>query len=630
MKLKLRFLIGAIFLLMSISFISCKTTSTNAITYSYFPEKDKVDEIFASNDFEKITSFYLFFQNDPDSNFRSDIEQRYLYFIADQFLTSIEKNSTLDIVLRNFINYWFVKYLKNLQIDKINDFDVNIQDENLIIMKKYIAAKFDKIENYYYFKALNQYINDIFPFCNLCSEVKEKKFSESKFIKNYSELSKNIVMVVSDRGIKVENGQSIPDISLGTGFFIDYDLIVTNNHVVYDEEKKGINKISVKLGSSVFKADIILEDPAYDIAFLRISYKNPDFKYFKLASQVEIGLEVIASGNPLGLSFSNTKGIVSNINREFTEIGKVIQIDAPLSPGNSGGPVFTPAFELVGIAFAGITDGQNINFILPSYFMADLLMFAFENITFSRSWAGFYFTGDKIIYQIKDNINYLVTKKINPPLLNNIFPGHFDILYNLAKKELKEIPLSKETTQTNDSNQSENSGANSENRMELITSYFPFKSSNGLLDPDSLKIEMADESRNNILLMTQRVISLLPRNTIIPVLFGNNISFFLSTRRPGYPVKAMLQSDSIDNCLEVIFNAKFVKDGDYYKFEEIYNDELSLFYGINAGDLVKVIYYQINDQQKAVVLYVSIKYRRYGSTTQNYSILVPFTQPGFF
>jgi len=92
----------------------------------------------------------------------------------------------------------------------------------------------------------------------------------------------------------------------------------------------------------------------------------------------------------------------------------------------------------------------------------------------------------------------------------------------------------------------------------------------------------------------------------------------------------MLQSDSIDNCLEVIFNAKFVKEGDYYKFEEIYNDELSLFYGINAGDLVKVIYYQINDRQKAVIIYVSIKYRRYGSTTQNYSILVPFTQAGFF
>ncbi|MFN3412217.1 MAG: hypothetical protein ACK4YF_08665, partial [Exilispira sp.] len=73
-----------------------------------------------------------------------------------------------------------------------------------------------------------------------------------------------------------------------------------------------------------------------------------------------------------------------------------------------------------------------------------------------------------------------------------------------------------------------------------------------------------------------------------------------------------------------------VKQSEYYKIEKLYNPEISLFYGINPGDLIKVITHQIQNQKKVILLYLYIKRSRYGYALQQLSIALSFSQPGFF
>ena len=140
--------------------------------------------------------------------------------------------------------------------------------------------------------------------------------------------------------------------SLGSGVIIDGNagLIATNHHVIAQA-----SQIRVQLADKrVFMATVVGADPGSDLAVLRITSPSP-LPQVKLgdSDDVMIGEQVIAIGNPYGLSHTVTTGVVSAVDRRVptkrAKLSGLIQIDASINPGNSGGPLLNVDGEVIGI-----------------------------------------------------------------------------------------------------------------------------------------------------------------------------------------------------------------------------------------------------------------------------------------
>ncbi len=141
--------------------------------------------------------------------------------------------------------------------------------------------------------------------------------------------------------------------SSGSGFIVSRDgYILTNNHVV-----EGADRVRVKLlDRRVFDARVVGRDPTTDVAVLKIDARNLTAVAFGDDEKVKIGEWVLAVGNPLGLDFTVTAGIVSakgrglaGLQRSNYDISDFIQTDAAINPGNSGGPLVNARGEVIGI-----------------------------------------------------------------------------------------------------------------------------------------------------------------------------------------------------------------------------------------------------------------------------------------
>lgn len=178
-----------------------------------------------------------------------------------------------------------------------------------------------------------------------------------------------VVNIIVDDSNKQEQGS-------GTGFIISPDgLILTNKHVIdVADEKTGEYRIILNSGKKYY-AQFIGKDPINDLAILKIFDKN--LPYVKLGSSdnLNLGTSVIAIGNALGRYQSSvTKGIVSGLGRNLTasngsgkaeNLNNVIQTDAEINLGNSGGPLINLAGEVVGINVAVDQSGSAIGFAIP-------------------------------------------------------------------------------------------------------------------------------------------------------------------------------------------------------------------------------------------------------------------------
>ena len=167
--------------------------------------------------------------------------------------------------------------------------------------------------------------------------------------------------------IEIETGEGVFGGGQGTGFIISSEgQVVTNAHVV-----ENATDIQVMLyDGSVLEAELVQQDPTRDLAVLQIEGEDLPAARLGLSADVEVGDEVLAIGNALGLGDTPTvtTGIVSALERELqlsgSRLTRLIQTDAAINPGNSGGPLVNANGEVIGVNTAIAGNAEGIGFAI--------------------------------------------------------------------------------------------------------------------------------------------------------------------------------------------------------------------------------------------------------------------------
>lgn len=176
-------------------------------------------------------------------------------------------------------------------------------------------------------------------------------------------------------GMKIVSKEKIQKGS-GTGFLISSDgFILTNKHVVSSGNEKTAEFRIIMNSGKKYYAQFIGKDPLYDFAILKIFDKDLPYVELGNSDKLEIGTSVMAIGNALGIYRNSvTKGIISGLERNLTasdgsgyseDLSNVLQTDAEINLGNSGGPLIDLNGKVVGVNVAVDQTGTAIGFAIP-------------------------------------------------------------------------------------------------------------------------------------------------------------------------------------------------------------------------------------------------------------------------
>jgi S1-C subfamily serine protease len=222
----------------------------------------------------------------------------------------------------------------------------------------------------------------------------------------FEEAEESVVQITSkrpgDNQVVIFNGREIPqnNIALGSGFIYDQEgRIITNHHVVSNAEEVDVQFVD----GDTFTAKVVGKDPYSDIGILQIT--DNEFFDKKVAaleiansSEIQVGEQIIAIGNPFGLAGTLTTGVISQVGRLLPNdvtgysISNTIQTDAAINPGNSGGPLLNMNGEVVGMNTAifsstGVYSG--VGFAIPSNKLLKEIPVLIEKGKYVHPWLGF-------------------------------------------------------------------------------------------------------------------------------------------------------------------------------------------------------------------------------------------------
>ena len=222
--------------------------------------------------------------------------------------------------------------------------------------------------------------------------------------KIFNKTENSVVQITSSsptsNSLVIRNGEQIPqnNVALASGFVYDQDgHIITNNHVISDPNSVEVTFVD---GDS-YSAKVIGKDPYSDIAVLQITDDGfqkhiPPLKAAN-SSALQVGEQVIAIGNPFGLSGTLTSGVVSQMGRVLPNditgysISNIIQTDAAINPGNSGGPLLNNRGELVGMntaIFSNTGVYAGVGFAIPSNMIQKVASSLLKNGSYEHPYMG--------------------------------------------------------------------------------------------------------------------------------------------------------------------------------------------------------------------------------------------------
>lgn len=225
-------------------------------------------------------------------------------------------------------------------------------------------------------------------------------FTEGSIADIASKVSKSVVSIVTSTKSMNLFGQSTDSQAAGTGIIVTKDgYILTNKHVI-----NGAHKVTVVLddGTTYEDVEVVATDPLNDVAFLKIKDVD-DLTPATLGDSktINVGQQVIAIGNALG-EYQNTvtSGIISGTGRSVTAsdgtgsnvetLSDMIQTDAAINSGNSGGPLVNAAGEVIGINTATSSTAENMGFAIPISSVKGMLSQLIETGKAERTYLGVY------------------------------------------------------------------------------------------------------------------------------------------------------------------------------------------------------------------------------------------------
>lgn len=192
------------------------------------------------------------------------------------------------------------------------------------------------------------------------SAPEAKSFEKTRAIESLPDLVRRVKPSVVS--VLTYDAKGEPLIS-GTGFYVRPGEVMTNMHVIKNAHRVEIHTLEGK-GRTYPVAGALAVDEEADLALLKVDLPAERSRPLPMTNAVpDEGEQVFLIGNPLRLEGSVSEGIVSAI-REVPDLGRIIQITAPVSHGNSGSPLFNMHGQVIGIVTVKVTNGQNINLAL--------------------------------------------------------------------------------------------------------------------------------------------------------------------------------------------------------------------------------------------------------------------------
>ena len=295
-------------------------------------------------------------------------------------------------------------------------------------------------------------------------EDSDSNRTQSTVSTNYYEIGPSVASKVlpSIVGIKVTYSVntfwgSATGTAGGSGIIISEDgYILTNNHVISTESSSSYYEISkatdlkVKLygDDTEYKATVVGTDAYTDIAIIKIDAKNLVAATLGDSDEVRVGEYAMAIGNPIGMDFSVTQGIISAINREVSANDGTtyvaIQTDAAINSGNSGGALVNAKGEVIGVNTLKVSASgvEGIGFAIPISSVKDVINQLIENKNVTRPFIGV--TGKSIsdeaskVYNLPKGISVQTVIKDSPAEKAGIKVG--DIITKCQGKEVTSIP----------------------------------------------------------------------------------------------------------------------------------------------------------------------------------------------
>ena len=237
-------------------------------------------------------------------------------------------------------------------------------------------------------------------FLNSGSDGNSANFVEGSIAEIADKVSASVVSIVTSTKTRNFFGQDYESAAAGTGIIVTNDgYVLTNKHVI-----NGATSINVVLddGTTYENVDLVATDPLNDVAFLKIKdASNLTPATLGDSKTLTVGQQVMAIGNALG-QYQNTVtvGVVSGLGRSVTAsdgsgyntetLSDMIQTDAAINSGNSGGPLVNAAGEVIGINTATSTSAENMGFAIPISSVKGMLAQLIETGKAERTYLGVY------------------------------------------------------------------------------------------------------------------------------------------------------------------------------------------------------------------------------------------------